>query len=77
MFDRARYRFDVEVIVEGLELSVDELLSIVIYDGARHCEPTHNVLPNEVLYVLGEYGRERFDFYPLHKVVDRNHQMLG
>jgi len=56
VFDRASYRFDAEVIVEGLEALVDDLPAVVGYDCVRHSDPTHNVFPYEVLNVLDGYG---------------------
>jgi len=76
VLNRACYWFYVEVLIKGLEVSVNELSTIDGDDSVRDSKSTHNASPYEVLNILGWDGGEGLSFDPLSEVVDPDQEKL-
>jgi len=76
VFDRGCYGLDIEVIIERLEASIDELSVIVSYYCVRHVEPKHNTSPYKFLHVLDENGCEWLDLKPFGEIVDSDEEVF-
>jgi len=76
VLDRAGYRFNVEVHVKGLKSSVDELSTIIGYDGVGDSEPTYNASPYKILDILRLDGSEGLDLGPFGEIVDSDQEKL-
>ena len=66
--------FDAQIGVELNEFFIYKLPAIVGDDCMWDAISAYDILPNELLYLLGCNGGKRFGFYPLGEVVDGYYQ---
>ena len=74
MFNIVGYVLDAQADVELSEFFIYKLSVIVGDDGVWDAISTYDILPNELLYLLGCNGGKWFGFYPLGEVVDDYYQ---
>ena len=66
--------FDAQIGVELNKFFIYKLSAIVGDDGMWDAISAYDILPNELLYLLGCNGGKQFGFYPLGEVVGGYYQ---
>jgi len=74
VFNKASYVFDAQAGVELSEFFIYDLTVVVGDNGVWDAISAYDILPNELLYLLGCNGDKRLDFYPFSEVVDGYYQ---
>jgi len=77
VFYRGRNRLDAQVVIEGLQASVNKLSTIISDYCVGDAELANNASPYEILDVFGRDGCKGFGLDPFGKVVDSHEEELG
>ena len=65
-----------EVFTEVFEECVVKLSSIIENQHPGHSKPAYDIFPDKVLNILLSDICQGFYFYPLHEIINANHQKL-
>ena len=77
VFDRGRNRLDAQIVIEGLQTSVNKLSTIISDYRVGGAESANNDSPYEILDIFGRDGCKGFVLGPFGKVVDSHEEELG
>jgi len=76
VFYRGRNKLDAQVVIEGLQASVNKLSPIISYYRVWDAESANNALPYEILHVFGRDECKGFGLDPFGEVVDSHEEEL-
>jgi len=77
VFYRGRNRLDAQVVIEGLQASVNKLSGIISDYCVRDAKSANNAPPYKILHVFGRDGCKVFGLDPFGEVVDSHEEELG
>ena len=77
VFDRGRNRLDAQVVIEGLQASINKLSTIISDYCVGDAELANNASPYEILDIFGRDGCKGYGLDPFGKVVDSHEEEFG